>query len=551
MRSPAIIAGPSDEHQELAGNTSTSRKVDIRTSQSEQECRNVGRSKPAVAPATGRAEDQKHGSAIRQKNAEIARIRAEWQQEAEELRHIGAQLKDKVLELEVKNENLNEARQERERAGKDPLESKLYQNNQDIWALKRRIGNQERLACFAQRDVQQPIPISTKLIDEVMENIGSEMEAVMLGHIMNKSMVMPSIIPGSDLASLINSCCMDGTATRLAENGLRRCIIRYGPSLTVKTLLVVALHDWVFATDFPNFTPGDLRLLRAYRNAVIGHGKQPLNSKKGMLIFSDGWNRLHNLELAAYDTLISDARFQEKLIPARAGDLAIRFSEALASLFPRSANESPELHSKSWGQIPLTYEDRIFHIGEIFEVALRFKAFTMTSDEKYEFVVVPPGSLTAGQYQAGNEQDGLEQADVEATNDHEASYVLATLHVMPLEASIPRDPMADALVNSKNFASTSGEERALRTKYQKSIHVPLSEIHLRDGTSPVGTGNANAGAYSKTGDLDQISETNGNISITSDSKGSEPPLTCDTCARAFVYKGSLAKHEKQSRFCFL
>lgn len=114
----------------------------------------------------------------------------------------------------------------------------------------------------------------------------------------------------------------------------------------------------------------------------------------------DGWNRLHNLEFAAYDAVINDSRRPN----TKAADLATRFSRALAPLFVASAGESQEAHFKSWGQISIVYENRHFHISEIFEIALRLKASTVVTDERFEFVLLPPGTQYKDNHSNNNER---------------------------------------------------------------------------------------------------------------------------------------------------
>lgn len=106
-----------------------------------------------------------------------------------------------------------------------------------------------------------------------MDAIGSEMESILMGHDMSKPLVVPNITPGSDLASLVNSFCSDGMGAGHGAGWLKRCASKFGPRTPVKALLVTALRDWIFATSFPNFAPSDLRLLRAYRDAVMIHGQ--------------------------------------------------------------------------------------------------------------------------------------------------------------------------------------------------------------------------------------------------------------------------------------
>lgn len=81
------------------------------------------------------------------------------------------------------------------------------------------------------------------------------------------------------------------------------------------------------------------------------------------------------------------------MIPKRAASLATRFEKAIAPLGRRKTGESEETHFKSWGYNDGTSENRHFHIKESFEAALRLKASTVATDNKFEFIVFPLATL--------------------------------------------------------------------------------------------------------------------------------------------------------------
>ena len=209
---------------------------------------------------------------LERKNAEIASLRKQWEQEVAELVQQQTRLRRNELELQATNRNLVLARQERESAGKDPLEYELYQKNQEIWRLTHRVQNMLKLASFLQRDPAEPHFLDTKEIDDAMDGIVSQLELILQGHNTSKYIVIPDIVSGSDLALLVHSS-MDGASESGHEKSwLKRSLAKFGFGSLVRALIVASLKDWVFDTDFPNFAPGDQHLLQAYRDVVIDYG---------------------------------------------------------------------------------------------------------------------------------------------------------------------------------------------------------------------------------------------------------------------------------------
>jgi hypothetical protein len=212
---------------------------------------------------------------IQRKNEQIRTIREQWQQEVDEIRDRESRLKTVELELRAENQHLVIARQERERAGKDPLEYQLFQKNQEIWMLTKRVHETQRLARFTKDDQSRNTAINTAVIDDAMDLIGSEMESIMQGHDASVPLHLPrtfSTFDSGDFAFLIRS--LLGQEPQKEDKGslLRNLTSKFDPQFVVMIMAASALREWVFHTDFPSFNPRDVRLLQAYRKTVMGHG---------------------------------------------------------------------------------------------------------------------------------------------------------------------------------------------------------------------------------------------------------------------------------------
>ena len=186
---------------------------------------------------------------------------------------------DTIRTLEIEIQGLQEAA-EAWKAGaiarKDPrgdFESSLIQR---IHKLDQRVRNQEKLLNFCEGRggcQRRDWSLANRDIDRAMDSISFELESILLGHDMGKSLLTSTPISSTDLTSLIQSYLLfigapfDGPS--VIENFVSTC----DTSHLIRTLTVVALREWVFQTDFPNFIDQDSPFLRSVRNNIIAFGK--------------------------------------------------------------------------------------------------------------------------------------------------------------------------------------------------------------------------------------------------------------------------------------
>lgn len=174
------------------------------------------------------------------------------------------------------------------------------------------------------------------------------------------------------------------------------------------------------------------------------------------------------MELASHNALIQDKRFQEEEIPKQAENLSKRLSLALAPIFIEPSNAC-NVKPESWGQTAHVYEERHLHFKELFAAALRAKAYTVLTDQNYNFTVHPPGKL-----EHSNETD--EPASRHAHPPGEQSWLLARLCSYPSTWTLyPRcdglDGLDDSLIQYKNFARKTPEDKVESILYAVDLRV--------------------------------------------------------------------------------
>jgi hypothetical protein len=216
---------------------------------------------------------------LKERNAEIGKMRAQWRQEVEELAERERKLEQSERELRMENIHLILARQERERAGKDPLETKLYLLNADLWAFDQRVRKMEELNRFTHPDLEAERSFESEKIDDLMDQMGSELESITI----SSPIIGQSLASDSDLGSLIRTASADGVGRGGEIWWLRNCVSKFDSEIGIRVLVLGAVRDWVFGAKFPDFTPIEMRLLGAYREVVISYGEKACWNKVTML----------------------------------------------------------------------------------------------------------------------------------------------------------------------------------------------------------------------------------------------------------------------------
>ena len=258
---------------------------------------------------------------------------------------------------------------------------------------------------------------------------------------------------------------------------------------------------------------------------------------------TDGWSNLHNLELAAYDSLIDNNDFKEILVPRRAKELTARLLRALAPLFSNALNAPIAV---PWGDSLEVDKERRFRLAEIFEAALHLKASMVRVDQSFEFVIYPPGTSPTSE-QTSNFDDQGSHVGTEQNGGH---WLAASINLCRTDASSPRDASKDALVQSRNFIKKSAEDRAETSLYTKNIILAKTETVIQDDRKDSSSDDEEERRS------DEEYECGRSLSIPQEPPQkrrvtlaeSEKQFECATCMRKFALPRSLEQHSKKSKY---
>lgn len=194
---------------------------------------------------------------------------AKWKEEVDKLYERRMKLERSQKKLLAENKDLKLAQQQRENAGRDPLERYLFDQRRLVYAAEQRISRMEEIVQFAPRDVSQKRSLDWKRkVDDYMDGIGAELDSVLHSHDTSIRLLTPEIPIESDLGSLMT--CAFGMGNW--EQSLKSCDLKFGARAVVKSLVLAALQIWVFLTAFPNFNPKDMQKIEAIWEAVLDQG---------------------------------------------------------------------------------------------------------------------------------------------------------------------------------------------------------------------------------------------------------------------------------------
>jgi len=211
---------------------------------------------------------------LQQKNLEITNIQQQWQEEVDKLNQqlIRSNHVENELKAQLKHHQM--AQSESKLAGKDPLEDVIFQNHQQIWELTRKIQDMRNQLSYTESGTRNSFASLESKINKTMASISSELESILHGHDTSCPLQPPGAATSGDLAGLVRALFGKDVAAGQEGARLKTCILKLGaPEMIVRSLTVAALKEWVFETNFPNFTKKPMPLLRAYQESVMTMGK--------------------------------------------------------------------------------------------------------------------------------------------------------------------------------------------------------------------------------------------------------------------------------------
>ncbi|KAL2075173.1 hypothetical protein VTL71DRAFT_115 [Oculimacula yallundae] len=413
---------------------------------------------------------RRHQVEVHRLNAEIDAVRARWHQDAEKFDEKDKRRKQIEIDLRAQITHLNIAQQDRQNAGKNPLEKLLVTKDEEVWHLKQKNHEMQNLAGFAQSVPEEAVSLLPDDIPNALQEIEHELQSILHGHDMSVPLLQPSVLEDADLTVLLRTLCSEVSIPGSPTHELLSTALEWSTILLVRSLAVAALQQWVFVTDFPNFCrTGDSQMFSAYRKAILAH---------------DGWDSLGNLELAAYNAIVDDDTFRKGLVPRKAEQLAVRLSKALAPLFSRSSDAHANAIFETWNQSLDVCEDRRFRFVGLFDSALKLKAMTAITYDSYDFVVHPLGAGTTQAAVGGACRDDLRGSPPEGSELESEKWFHASIYVYSGEPALPPDPISDALIQTTNFVTNISSEKRLLclSKYDLMVEKSLdTAIDIFDG----------------------------------------------------------------------
>ena len=110
--------------------------------------------------------------------------------------------------------------------------------------------------------------VERRVVDEAVERIAKKLQLLGCG----RDVVVPRIEENSDVGGLLRTVFEDIPEAKDRVGMLRNTLAKFGAGMLVRTFVLAALRDWVFATAFPDYSPRNVKLLEAYRNMILTHG---------------------------------------------------------------------------------------------------------------------------------------------------------------------------------------------------------------------------------------------------------------------------------------
>lgn len=215
-----------------------------------------------------------HVAELKSRDLHIKMIRQQWHDEVDELRGQLDKKKEIEIDLRVELHTREMAKLERRLAGNDRLEDKIADMRTNEYLLTKQVQDLRKQVNFVSLDAQQFAMQVEKNIKNTMEFIECEVESILHGHDSMVILRLPkSTFVADDLYALIRSLSSDQPMVGRELSCLRGWLLRFDAETLVRSFIVAALREWVFMSDFPNFSPSRMRLLSAYREAVVMHSK--------------------------------------------------------------------------------------------------------------------------------------------------------------------------------------------------------------------------------------------------------------------------------------
>ncbi|TGO16690.1 hypothetical protein BTUL_0025g00450 [Botrytis tulipae] len=495
---------------------------------------------PQSSPTAGRANEDhlKYLQLLEDKHSrEIARIQELWQTEVETLSIKETDTGKTIRDLKAQVKHLTEAQKARQEGMNDPLESRVFEDLETIYRLTKENREMHRFATFTDLELPGTLHLGYDSIDDAMDQMQFELSSISYHRKSYQRPMLADFAISGDLRSLVRSAFGRDIGTAIGRKEVVTIMKKFDAQVCIRTLILAALRDWVFDSNFPNFAPSDSRLLSNYRDIVFG---------------LDGTERLSCLDIAAHRSIIGGKGFKEGLIPRRATQLAARLSRAIAPLFDTSPHNLDDAVFHTWDEPLEVWKNRRAHLEEILQTALSLKAESVVTKCRYEFAIYAPGTTFTDDYPVGKNSGKVKD---------ERSWIHASFHVY--DAPFIQNTKEAALVVTGNFERKTVEQRS-DAKYSKALLFPKRStegapsrvIEVMDNQNPeststvqlskdlaTGTSRMTSGVQNEIRKAVSMSGSTGEITNPEEIESSPLPK-CNECGKEFPASALLRRHEK-------
>lgn len=177
---------------------------------------------------------------------------------------------------------------------------------------------------------------------------------------------------------------------------------------------------------------------------------------------------MRELEKAAFLRVANQTSHSEVKVPRVASVLAARLSNSLAPFFTRDLNGYETIEFNSWGENTAVWNDRRNCFKSVFELALKFKTFTATTDIRYGFFINDPGSISVSVHHE-TESERFGQGTSSVGSSHRTIASLCVLGPVMNEAQT--QTVDSAIIQKTNFEKLRPAENV--AIYRESIVIPI------------------------------------------------------------------------------
>jgi len=204
----------------------------------------------------------------------IDSIRKDWETEVRELQQKIEELQNKLQDSEARNHTLQSTIKEKRDSGPDeyPL-NQLCRLRDETIKQKKKILEAYEYSRFANVEERVQTTDMVCLINTSTKDLTTNLESIVFSPHNSFRLLTPELHAHPELESLLRV--VFDTRHNLGRR-LRNLVRKYTVELVVRVLLLAALQDWVFMTDYPNFSSVDnSSMYDSLRHEIFNQGKTP------------------------------------------------------------------------------------------------------------------------------------------------------------------------------------------------------------------------------------------------------------------------------------